>query len=414
MRTSYDVVAVLPFYHPETTSHCQSWNSLLPFLAANGLSTAVVTSRRMYSARADRLPKRDEHEGVAVYRFGLPNFSRNSVGSILLQSVVISVQTVLRLLRFRTRIVFCMTTPPLLFAVVAALCRMRGIPLVLWAMDLHPDALVGCGLLRRNGVLHRVARRVAAFGYRRCETIFTLGPVMSRRIQELGVPEDKLVAVHNWVPESLNYVPRARNPLAQELGLGGRFVVLYSGNMGFVHSFDVLLQAARKLADADPEVLFLLIGNGPERKTIESFAEANQLKNIRVMDYVPIERLSESLSCADLSFVSFRPGMEGAIAPGRIYAFLRVGGAVVLVESRESDLSRILHDDVEGAIVAPDDVDGFVRYVVELKADPKRLELARKRNSGWYQRNCSLPTNAGPILGTFQRLAGPGPGGVTR
>ena len=57
-------------------------------------------------------------------------------------------------------------------------------------------------------------------------------------------------------------VAREANPLRRSLGLDGKFVAMYSGNLGLAHSFDEFLEAARRLRDR-ADIVFLFVGDGP-------------------------------------------------------------------------------------------------------------------------------------------------------
>jgi glycosyltransferase involved in cell wall biosynthesis len=164
--------------------------------------------------------------------------------------------------------------------------------------------------------------------------------------------------------------------------------------MGLVHSFEALLRAAAILAERQPDVLFLLIGNGPKRNEIERSAMERGLPNLRVMDYLPFDQVPQSLSAAHLAFVCIGPGMEGVIAPSKMYASLKVGTPIALAEERPSDLTRVLEDGVEGIRLRPGDGEGLARYITALKADPARTDAARRTNAAWYERNCALNVNA--------------------
>lgn len=405
MQPHYDVTAAVPYYFPETTGHCAAFNSLMPFLAESGLRSAVITSDRLYSFRsATTLQRRARYGETDVYRF--PSFAagRRSLRGQFRHAFSLSVRTVARVLRFPTRSVLCITTPPFLFVFLAAVCRARRIPLFLWAMDLYPEVLVATGLLKPGTGLHRLFARMARGGYRRASHIFTLGPVMSRRLLSQGVEPEKMTEVHMWVPGSVAYVPREENPFVREHRLEDSFVVQYSGNMGVVHSFDLLLGAARRMARLDPTIRFVLIGDGPKRAELDAAVARERLENVMIMDYVPLERLSHSLSAADLSFVSLGGGLEGVIAPSKIYGALKVGTPFVLVQERESDLSRILAGDVEGIAIGPDDLASFEAYIRSLRGDQDRLVRGRRKNALWYRRNCSLETNAVKFLNKIREL----------
>ena len=391
----HDVMAVLPYYFPETTGHCQSFNSLMVFLGGRGLRTAVLTSDRLYAEDAGKLPTFSEYNGVDIHRMSMPAVTRQSPGSHFRYGMLFCCKAVARICTMRTKVVMCITSPPFLYYLLGLVCRVRRIPLILWAMDLYPETLVETGLMKRNGILHRMTRRIAKLGYARCAYIFTLGPVMSRRITDMGIDPELVKCIHNWVPEELEFVAPRENTFISEHGLADKFVIQYSGNIGVVHSFGMLLEAARRLRDEAGDVVIQMIGRGAGKADIEKRVKDEGLKNVMVMDYVAFDRLSHSLSAASVSFVSLKEGLEGVLAPGKIYASLRVGTPVVLVQDAESDLSRIFDDGIEGAVLGTDDCEGFLRYIRELRADPERLRNAREKNAGWYREHCS-PEIIGP------------------
>jgi len=68
------------------------------------------------------------------------------------------------------------------------------------------------------------------------------------------------------------FAPQASvSDVAEELGLSRKFVVSYVGTHGVSHGLETVLEAARMLRDT-PEVVFLLVGDGPHRKHVEQLA----------------------------------------------------------------------------------------------------------------------------------------------
>ena len=82
-------------------------------------------------------------------------------------------------------------------------------------------------------------------------------------------------------------------------GLTDKFVVMYSGNHSPCHPLDTLLAAARKL-QARPNIVFCFVGGGSEFQKVKAFARDNSLPNILCLPYQARNKLSGSLSAADL------------------------------------------------------------------------------------------------------------------
>src|SRR5690606_15284067 len=119
-------------------------------------------------------------------------------------------------------------------------------------------------------------------------------------------------------------IPHEDNPLRQQWRLDGHFVVGYSGNMGEAHEFDTILDAAEQLR-AHGRVRLLFIGGGKHRTYVERVAAERGLYNGIFKPYQPRERLSDSLSAADVHVISLRPEFQGLIVPSRFYGVAAIG-----------------------------------------------------------------------------------------
>src|SRR5690625_5291579 len=114
---------------------------------------------------------------------------------------------------------------------------------------------------------------------------------MKRRLMKRGVDDARLHTIPVWSrAEEVEPVDEAENPLMEELGLRGKFVVMYSGNAGVVHRFQEVCEGMRRLKD-DEDIFFLFVGAGPRRAEIEQFAAEHRVTNFRYLDY--FDRRSE-------------------------------------------------------------------------------------------------------------------------
>jgi hypothetical protein len=98
--------------------------------------------------------------------------------------------------------------------------------------------------------------------------------------------------------------------------------------MGFAHEFDTILEVAGRLSHYS-DILFLFTGRGKRRAEIEAHIERHQPTNMRLLDFVPAEELSQSLAAADVHFICLREGFEGVMVPSKFYGCLASGRAIV-------------------------------------------------------------------------------------
>jgi colanic acid biosynthesis glycosyl transferase WcaI len=69
------------------------------------------------------------------------------------------------------------------------------------------------------------------------------------------------------------------NPFRDKYGLVGKFVVVHSGNLSYVHPLDTVLKAIVRLKD-DPSIVFVFIGYGVWEKDINEHVRRNPSRSI--------------------------------------------------------------------------------------------------------------------------------------
>jgi glycosyltransferase involved in cell wall biosynthesis len=148
--------------------------------------------------------------------------------------------------------------------------------------------------------------------------------------------------IENWADgKVIQPVPKEDNPLLCEWRLEGKFVVGYSGNMGHVHEFKTMIDAAERLK-GEPGIAFVFIGDGIARQWLEAETAARGLTNVQFRPYQPIDRLRWSLSVPDVHFVSLRPTLEGMIVPSKFYGIAAAGRPVIHVGDPDGEIARIV------------------------------------------------------------------------
>jgi glycosyltransferase involved in cell wall biosynthesis len=146
---------------------------------------------------------------------------------------------------------------------------------------------------------------------------------------------------------------------------------MYSGNMGRAHDVETPLEAARRLRHR-PDLRFVFVGDGVKRPLVE--AAARQLPNVALAPYQPREKLSQSLSAADVHLVTLSAGLAGLSEPSKLYGIMAAGRPAVFVGPAESEAARTLRREGAGLVVSPGDADGLVHALLELADDPERRQ----------------------------------------
>ncbi len=370
------VVFVNRYFYPDQSATSRMLSDLAFGLAARGVAVAVVTSRQLYEDPRAGLAAHEVVQGVSVYRVAAATRGRSRLIGRALDYISFHVAAGWLLLRRVSPgdVVVAKTDPPLISIVTSWAARLRGAVLVNWLQDLFPEvaSALAPGLMPGWTEHWLVAFRDRSL--RRAALNVVLSDGMRRRVSARGVVADKIRVVPNWADtDSVVPQPTATSQARRRLGLEGRFVLGYSGNLGRAHEFETLLGAARLLR-ADARFAFLMTGGGAKAESLQAAVRAEGLSNFYFQPYQPAEVLSDSLAAADVHFVSLLPALEGLIVPSKIYGILAAGRPALFVGDPNGDVARMLRDEDCGAAVAPGDCEGLATELRLLANSPDRVE----------------------------------------
>ena len=374
------VLFVNQYYWPDHASTAQHLTDLAESMAASGFECHVLCARGTYEPGTPPPPRREERNGVVIHRVRATSLGRGSILKRMTDYLSFYVGAILNALALpRYDAVVTLTTPPIIGLIGTLLRKLRGSCHVFWSMDLHPDASIALGMAsKRNPMIAALAWLSDAI-YRQADRVVVLGPYMADRIRAKGVRDSRISEVPVWSRRDEVYpIPRAGHPMRASLGLDGKFVVMYSGNLGLAHSADEFIEAARRLRDR-PEIVFLFVGGGPRLREVRAAKEAEGLDNVRLLDYVPREQLRESLSVADAHLVSMRPEMTGIVVPGKLYGAMASGRPVLFVGPHHSETADAIREADCGVTVRLGEADALVEAIERLDASPDEAAAMGER-----------------------------------
>ncbi|HVW70105.1 MAG TPA: glycosyltransferase family 4 protein, partial [Steroidobacteraceae bacterium] len=370
------MVFVNRYFAPDQSATSRMLTDLAFRLADRGVSVAVVTSRQLYEDPRAALPARETINGVEVYRVSTATRGRSRLAGRALDYASFHAAAGIQLVRILRRgdVVVAKTDPPLISLVVARAAALRGAVLVNWLQDLFPEVAT---VLTPGVIPSWLQRRLVAArnrSLRRAAMNVVLGEAMRSRLLEAGVAASRVQIVPNWAdPKNVVPLPAESSATRARLGLQGRFVIGYSGNLGRAHEFDTLIGAARLLR-SDPHFAFLITGAGAKADALRDSVRAEGLDSFFFQGYQPAELLGDSLAAADVHFASLLPALEGLIVPSKIYGILAAGRPAVFIGAPDGDLGRLVTSEGCGIAVAVGDSARLAAELVALRDSPERLQ----------------------------------------
>lgn len=197
------------------------------------------------------------------------------------------------------------TSTPLTVAIPGVLAaRSQGVPLVFEVRDVWPDVPISIGALR-NPLARRTAFALERWAYRNSQAIVALSSGMAAAIESKGVPRNHINVIPNAADLDLFTVSEKDQVAARGTHdwLGSRRMVLYAGTLGIINEVEYLAKLAARVLMVDPEIRFVVIGEGNRMESVRSVATQLGVidRNFFLLAPMPKREVAAYVAAADLS-----------------------------------------------------------------------------------------------------------------
>ncbi|MCC6414946.1 MAG: glycosyltransferase family 4 protein [Opitutaceae bacterium] len=359
------VIFINRFYWPEEPATSQLLTDLAQSAAASGFPVSVITSRRGGDS-----PRHETHRDVKILRVGFARHDRRTPVFRMLDFASFMFAALWRLWR-EVRggdTVVILTDPPLFGALAAPLLDWRDARVIHWVQDIYPEVAIALTGQRWLRLLQPWRNHT----WRRADHCVTLGSDMAAVLLQAGVASDRLNVIPNWAPEGLAEAPEADCARVKtDWGVAGKFIVLYSGNLGLVHDLMPVLRVAEALKD-NPAIALVFVGHGGQHDALRRAAHERGLSNITFQPPQPRTRLGAALSAGDLHWVTLKPGCESCVMPSKLHGILAVARPVLFIGPKSSALFRQIEAENLGLSFTRDQTTEAAAAILALKNDPAR------------------------------------------
>ena len=260
------------------------------------------------------------------------------------------------------RIVFTGSPPLFLHWIAPANLWLRK-ELVYRITDFHPEcAMVGRA---RPSLLLNMLYRITLFWRRRVHMFEALGHDQMARLQEIGIPAERIR--YRPDPSPVEMGPDTR-PLTRPEAASDKCLLLYSGNWGVAHDTDTFVEGyARHHREAGGQVLLWLNAVGGGASKVEEALRRRGLPFIRGTP-VPAEQLASLLVTPDAHLITLSDAFVGYVLPSKVHGCIESGRPVIFIGSDRSDVHRLCAEKMRAPYYRVDvgDAEGLARVLASL------------------------------------------------
>lgn len=366
-------------FHPVRMGTSKTLSDLSVGLKKKGYDISVYTAQPSYDIRK-KLNVVEDYNGVKIYRLFTPRFDSRMRMGLLQNGLMFFFIAFLRILLSKEkRILLIGTSPPFLPYLGYFLKKIKRKRYIIIAHDIWPEiGLIG-GFLN-NGIFAKIWLKSSSWVYQNADIITTLSKEMSNVIKRKIKKESysKIEIIENFEDENFIYpIKKEDNWFSKKHGLIGKFAIVYSGNIGFHHGLDILIDAAEFLTD---ETLFLIIGDGNQKERLIQKTKQKNLQNVNFLPVQPYEKIPFTMTSGDVIVVCQQPGTENFCVVGKIYTALAAGKPILAIINKKSEIARIVKKYQCGIVVNNNDTKGVVDAILRLRENKNLCEEMGKKS----------------------------------
>ncbi len=290
------------------------------------------------------------------------------------------------------------SSTPLTVGIPAMVIKwVKCVPFVFEVRDQWPEIPIELSIIT-NSFLIKILLWLEKTVYRNCSSLIALSPGQADGIRAVlqsscvvrdayREKENTQYAIRNTQYKPITVIPNScdtdvfmpdidGSAVRQRRGWKDKLVLLHAGAMGKVNGLDFVIDAAERLKDHS-DIIFVLIGDGNQKLSLESKVKKLDLANVEILPSVPKQQLPEILAAADIALVVIAnyPIIEHNCA-NKFFDGLSAGKPVLLNYSGWQ--RRILEGNEAGFGCDLCNLDQFVEKVLYLNSHSRQVEQMGK------------------------------------
>jgi glycosyltransferase involved in cell wall biosynthesis len=240
--------------------------------------------------------------------------------------------------------------------------------------DLFPEAMIHSGKWQEGQLRVKFFRWLVGLSLKRSAINIFLGERLKKYVESIHgtLPNSKIIAV------GADETPFTK---LESLEDSERIKVLYCGNFGNMHESKTLFDAWKYGINDSFDFLFHC--SGPKRKDLELFHKKHEAKlrdRLQIGGGLSNEAWIKMMQSSQIALVTMSEGSQEVVMPSKTYSAMMAGQAILAVAPEDSDLVDLIKTTNCGWWVAPGDVLGFQKCLLEVQSD-KNLLLEKRQNA---------------------------------
>jgi len=361
-----NVTFIQLYHHPEKVSSYYLFDDLMAEVRKRGGTVNVITpnpvrgidpqTREIYKKKQTET----EFEGQTIHRVNVPFDTQSGRKKRAIRYLFASMRCAAKLKSMKTDCVFVQSDPPILYAhFISLVAKRKKVPIIYNIQDLAPDNLIA-ERDGKTGWILKLLDKIHIRAMKRMTYVVAISKDIRNRLMEKGIPEEKIIVIHNWANEINRDCQREiinKKPKQDVF-----FEVVYAGNIGYVQNVELLLKAAKRLEHV-PEIRISIIGEGILKSKIEEEIKKQALSNVMLRPKLALDEAHTAYENADVNLIPLKKGIIHTAMPSKTANCLLAKKPIIACVDKTSEYASMIEKNGVGIVVDPEDDAGLAEAI---------------------------------------------------
>ena len=195
--------------------------------------------------------------------------------------------------------------------------------LIFEVRDIWPLSLIELGNISASNPLVVLLGWLERFGYKKADYVVSLLPKAKEHMVSKGLKPEKFITIANGINlDELQHPQPLSDAVITQLP-HNKFIVGYAGTLGIANALEYFVEAAELLKD-EPDIHFVLVGNGSEKTALINVAQTKQLYNITFIEAIAKTQIQSMLQCFDVCYIGWHhyPLYRFGISANKLFDYM--------------------------------------------------------------------------------------------
>jgi glycosyltransferase involved in cell wall biosynthesis len=254
-----------------------------------------------------------------------------------------------------------------------------------------------CHLWTRQTAAVRFYDFLDSLFLRRFDAVVAVSDAIAKSLHLSGIPESKIRTIDNGI--DLPHFSHARATLVEKINKGQRLVVGTVGRLVAQKGLEYFLRAARAVLPDFPNVIFVVLGAGPDREKLEHMARELGIE----------ENVIFAGHCTDMpgAYASMDVFVLASVDEGMPMAILEaLASKTPVIATSVGAVPRLIIPEETGLLIAPRDVQALKHAILRLLNDSTLRSKLGNAGEALVKRSHSHDIMARNYLHVYEQVAG--------